>query len=61
VRVANWIEMSTCEVTAPSIKQRLAVLRYLFDWLVNGPVMPVDPTHTVAGPAHRHVRATAGI
>jgi integrase len=42
---------------APSVKQRLAALRHLFDWLVNGQVVPIKPAHTVRGP--RHV-ATSG-
>jgi site-specific recombinase XerD len=52
VHVATWIEASTRELAAPSVKQRLAALRYLFDWLVNGQVMPVNPAHTVRGPRH---------
>jgi hypothetical protein len=52
VNVATWIEASTRELAAPSIKQRLAALRDLFDWLVNGQVVPVNPAHTVRGPWH---------
>ena len=52
VHVATWIEASTRELAAPSVKQRLAALRHLFDWLVNGQVMPVNPAHTVRGPRH---------
>jgi integrase len=48
VHVATWIEASTRELAAPSVKQRLAALRDLFDWLVNGQVM----AHTVRGPRH---------
>jgi site-specific recombinase XerD len=51
VHVATWIEASTRELAAPSVKQRLAALRHLFDWLVNGQVVPVNPAHTVP----RHV------
>src|SRR5262249_47979850 len=40
VHVATWIEASTRELAAPSVKQRLAALRQLFDWLVNGQVVP---------------------
>jgi len=32
--------------------QRLAALRHLFDWLVNGQIVPVNPAHTVRGPRH---------
>ena len=36
VHVAAWIEAATRELAAPSVKQRLAALRHLFNWLVNG-------------------------
>src|SRR5262252_1695396 len=52
VHVATWIEASSREQAPPSVKQRLAALRHLFDWLVNGQVMPVNPAHTVRGPRH---------
>jgi site-specific recombinase XerC len=52
VHVATWIEASTRELAAPWVKQRLAALRHLFDWLVNGQVVPVNPAHTVRGPRH---------
>ena len=52
VHVAAWIEAGTRELSAPSVKQRLAALRHLFDWLVTGQVMPVNPAHTVRGPRH---------
>src|ERR1700758_2074450 len=52
VHVATWIEVSTRELAAPSVKQRLASLRHLFDWLVNGHVVEVTPAHTVRGPRH---------
>ena len=52
VHVATWIEASARELAAPSVKQRLAALRHLFDWLVNGQVVPINPAHTVRGPRH---------
>ena len=52
VHVATWIEASTRELAAPSVKQRLAALRHLFDWLVNGQVVSINPAHTVRGPRH---------
>jgi site-specific recombinase XerC len=52
VHVATWIEAGTRELAAPSVKQRLAALRHLFDWLVNGRVMPLNPAHTVRGASH---------
>ena len=34
---------STRELAAPSVKQRLAAIRHLFDWLVTGQVVPINP------------------
>jgi hypothetical protein len=51
VHVTAWIEAGTRDLAAPSVKQRLAA-RHLFDWLVNGQVVPVNPAHTVRGPRH---------
>ena len=37
---------------APTIKQHLAAIRRLFDWLVVGQVVPWNPTAAVRGPTH---------
>jgi site-specific recombinase XerD len=34
------------------VKQRLAAVRHLFDWLVIGQVVPANPAASVRGPAH---------
>ena len=52
VHVATWIEVATRELAAPSVKQRLAAIRHLFDWLVTGQVVPVNPAGSVRGPRH---------
>src|SRR5437868_8602180 len=52
VHVATWIESATRELAAPSVKQRLAALRHLFDWLVTGQVVPTNPAASVRGPQH---------
>ncbi len=52
LHVAAWIELQTREHAAPTAKQRLAALRHLFDWLVTGQVVPVNPAASVRGPAH---------
>ena len=36
----------------PSVKQHLATGRMLFDWLVTGHVVDVNPAHSVRGPKH---------
>jgi len=52
LHVAAWIELQTKEHAAPTAKLRLAALRHLFDWLVMGHVIEVNPAHAVRGPAH---------
>ena len=52
VHVATWIEGGMRELAAPSVKQRLAAIRHLFDWLVTGQVVPVSPAGSVRGPRH---------
>src|SRR3954462_12501395 len=52
LHVAAWIEQETRERSAPTVKQRLAAVRHLFDWLVTGQVVPVNPAASVRGPAH---------
>src|SRR5580700_3934879 len=52
LHVAAWIEQQTREHAAPTAKAPLAALRHLFDWLVTGQVMPVNPAGSVRGPSH---------
>jgi site-specific recombinase XerC len=52
LHVAAWVELQTREHAAPTAKQRLAAVRHLFDWLVTGQVVPVNPAASVRGPAH---------
>jgi site-specific recombinase XerD len=50
--VTAWIELQGREVSTPSVKQRLAAIRYLFDWLVTGHIVQVNPAASVRGPRH---------
>uniref|UniRef100_UPI00048900F3 tyrosine-type recombinase/integrase n=1 Tax=Paraburkholderia ferrariae TaxID=386056 RepID=UPI00048900F3 len=52
LHVAAWIELQTATHAAPTVKQRLAAIRHLFDWLVTGQVVPHNPAASVRGPAH---------
>lgn len=45
LHVATWIELQTQTLSAPSVKQRLAALRHLFDWLVVGQIGPHKTAH----------------
>jgi site-specific recombinase XerD len=52
VHVAAYIEELQGKRSAPTVKQHLACIRMLFDWLVIGQVMPSNPAHSVRGPRH---------
>jgi hypothetical protein len=50
--VATYIEELQAAVQAPSVKQQLAAIRMLFNWLVTGQVVPTNPAAAVRGPKH---------
>jgi site-specific recombinase XerD len=50
VHVAAYVEHLGREFSPPSVKQHLACIRILFDWLVTGQVVPSNPAHSVLGP-----------
>ena len=50
--VATYIEELQAAVQAPSVKQQLAAIRMLFNWLVIGQVVPANPAAAVRGPKH---------
>src|SRR6202049_359949 len=52
VHVAAYIEQLAQEMSPPSVKQHLACIRMLFDWLVTGQGIPSNPAHSVRGPRH---------
>jgi site-specific recombinase XerD len=52
LHVATWIELQTRMSSAPTVKQQLAAIRHLFDWLVTGQIVPHNPAASVRGPAH---------
>jgi site-specific recombinase XerD len=52
LHVATWIELQGRALAVPTVKQRLAAIRHLFDWLVVGQVVPVNPAASVRGPRH---------
>jgi site-specific recombinase XerD len=52
LHVATWIELLGQTSSAPTVKQKLAALRHLFDWLVIGQVVPLNPASSVRGPKH---------
>jgi site-specific recombinase XerD len=50
--VAAYIEQLSRTRSAPSVKQHLAAIRMLFDWLVVGQIVPSNPASVVRGPSH---------
>lgn len=58
LHVAAYVEMQGLSkpegqgLSKPTVKQHLAALRMLFDWLVVGHVLDVNPAHAVRGPKY---------
>ena len=50
--VAAWVEELQEQHKAPGVKQQLAAVRMLFDWLITGQVVPTNPAAAVRGPKH---------
>ena len=50
--VSTYIEMLTRDYSAPTVKQHLAAIRRLFDWLIVGQVIDQNPAAPVRGPKH---------
>jgi site-specific recombinase XerD len=53
MHIAAFIEELGRALSKPTVKQHLAALRMLCDWLVVGHIINVNPAHAVRGPAHR--------
>ena len=52
MHVAAYIRGLGKEFEKPTVKQHLAAIRMLFDWLVTGQVVATNPAHSVRGPKH---------
>jgi site-specific recombinase XerD len=52
IHVAAFVKQLQKEFSPPTVKQHLAALRMLFDWLVTGHVLEVNPAHAVHGPKY---------
>jgi site-specific recombinase XerD len=50
--VATYIADDLADASAPNVKQQLAAIRMLFDWLVIGQMMPSNPAASVRGPKY---------
>jgi site-specific recombinase XerD len=52
LHVAAYIEVLGQDFEKPTVKQHLAGIRMLFDWLVTGQIVATNPAHAVRGPKH---------
>jgi site-specific recombinase XerD len=50
IHAASFIEELLQELSKATVKQHLAVLRMLFNWLVIGHIMDVNPAHAESLP-----------
>lgn len=50
--VAAYIEQQGRTKSSPTVKQSLAAIRMLFDWMVVGQVLAANPAASVRGPRH---------
>jgi integrase/recombinase XerD len=50
--VAGYVKELGKKRSASTVKQHLAAVRMLFDWLVVGQVVPRNPASVVRGPKH---------
>jgi site-specific recombinase XerD len=61
VHVAAYIEELGKRRSAPTVKQHLACIRMLFDWLVTGQVIASNPAHAVRGPRHSVIKGATTV
>jgi integrase/recombinase XerD len=61
VHVAGYIEQLQATRKAPTVKQHLACIRMLFDWLVTGQVLPSNRAHAVRGPRHSVMKGSTTV
>ena len=52
MHVSLYIETLQTTAAKPTVKQHLAAIRMLFDWLVVGQILATNPAHSVRGPKH---------
>jgi site-specific recombinase XerD len=52
VHVAAFVKDLQGRFSPPTVKQHLAALRMLFDWLVTGHIIATNPAHAVRGPKY---------
>lgn len=48
--VSAYVEELAQTMAAPSVKQHLAAIRMLYDWLIIGQIVEINPAQAVRGP-----------
>jgi site-specific recombinase XerD len=48
--VAAWVNQQQEKLGRAAVKQQLAAVRMLFDWLITGQIVPMNPAAAVRGP-----------
>ena len=61
LHVSLYVEELGHSFSKPTVKQHLAAVRMLFDWLVTGQVIRANPAHAVRGPKHVVKRGTTPV
>ena len=61
MHVAAYIRNLSKDFEKPTVKQHLAAIRMLFDWLVVGQVVAINPAHSVRGPKHAIKRGKTSV
>ncbi len=61
IHVAAWVELKTQAYEPQTVKQQLAALRHLFDWLVTGHVLHTNPASFVRGPKFSYTKGKTPI
>jgi site-specific recombinase XerC len=52
LHVAAYVKALEATASKPTVKQHLAAIRMLFDWLIVGQILAINPAHAVRGPKH---------
>ena len=50
--VSAYVEQLTSKYSKPTVKQHLAAIRMLFDWMITGGIIRFNPASSVRGPRH---------
>jgi site-specific recombinase XerD len=61
IGVSAYVEQLTAEREPATVKQHLAAIRMLFDWLVTGGIVPFNPASSVRGPRMSYRRGKTPI